>query len=57
MRQGRLGVWLAVALAIFSAVGGAGAASRARLEITFHLAPAGIELAATTEHARLAVKI
>jgi hypothetical protein len=57
MRHGRFGLWLAVALVIFSAVGSAGAVSHARLEVTFHLAPAGIEFAATTEHARFAVKI
>jgi hypothetical protein len=56
MRKGRLGLWLVVALTI-SALGSASAASRARWEVTVHVAPAGIELAATTEHARFAVKL
>jgi hypothetical protein len=55
MRQGKLGLWLAVAVAIVSALGSQ--AGSARWEVTLHLAPVGVELTASTEHARVALKL
>jgi hypothetical protein len=56
MRRGRLGLWLAVAVAIASAVGGA-SASGARWEVTLRLAPTEVELAAASEHVRIELKL
>lgn len=57
MRQRRLGVWLAVVVAITTALGVGSHASGVRWEVTLEVAPAGVELAAATEHARIALKL
>jgi hypothetical protein len=45
-------------VAIASALSGASVASDARWEMTVHLAPeVGVELAATTDHARVVLKL
>jgi hypothetical protein len=55
LRQG-LGLWLAVAVAIATAAG-VGQASGARWDVTLHVAPAAIELAATTDHVRVSLHL
>ncbi len=56
MREARLGMWLAVVVAVASVLGAGSWASEMRWEVSVQLASAGVELAATSEHARIAVR-
>ncbi len=56
MREARLGMWLAVIVAVASVLGAGSMASGMRWEMSVQLASVGVELTATSEHARIAVR-
>jgi hypothetical protein len=57
MRRWSFGALTAVVLGICTALTVASIPSRSRWEVALHLSPSGIELSATSEHARLAVRL
>ncbi len=56
MREARLEMWLAVIVAVASVLGAGSMASGMRWEMSVQLASVGLELTATSERARIAVR-
>ena len=57
MTQWSFGALTAVVLAICTALTVASIPSHSRWDVALHLSPSGIELCATSEHARIAVQL